>query len=1298
MADAFHIGLDDPELSGGGTLPVPAEPFARVTPKPYEAPNPTDPDWSNFPEARSTSNWADGEKPSTYAGVWGHSPPPAPPKPDGTDITGSMVGEPMAPPPAPGSTAPDAAGLPTAPAPEPALSMAGQANAALHGAVAGFHQTWENDTILNGLQNAQADAIGDIIAGAKSKLGVTLENPLTGGYVDEAQQRLIDRYKSNGGSGAYFDPNNPEGFFGGGDAWSRAVLKEELQIFDEKRQALAEKVKGDQAYDRAGENADALAMLDADTPASQLGAKLSHQANVSAAQAIPEGQGHYAALAGQFVGGTLGSFRDPVNILALGVGGGIEPTIARNYFGAAPRAFRILSDMAESGYHQALINLGLTAVEAPTHQAANEQRGEEHGLEPALQDMEGSVLAGFIPGAVIHGVKQLFNLHGVDSKPWIDEFLRQARGMPPDDRMSAASRAFMDDVRAWEKENGRSADAGPPGAGGDGTEPPPGGHPGGPPRLEGPRNLLEGPRAAAPPPAAPGSPPQLPAPTRPFPKSPDLPAASRNRPSETEITPEAIRSAESDANSAPPIPAGTPPAEALRVYTEAVRHAESPQVMAPPEPAMSAPPARDANFLPPDNLPEEATAGPGVVHRTTGYEGPHADLIQNRIEHLQRRVDSGELSEEVEREMRGRIRAFQRHISNRDAALKEARTPPAAVAAIRQLQPGDVITATSDEGKTVTGEVSGWVGTGEISVRDADDIGHYVAPATISRIAKGARGGQVNNVPHLDPGEEFAHNGKPVTAGLRFPARDLLTDAKTYQYKDGGDANGVTDRLRTVKKWSPLSSGNLVVHERLDGKRYVVDGHQRTGLAKRLMAEDPSQDIKIPGFLFKEADGWTPEEVRAEAATKNIREGLGDSLDIARILRDQPDLWDDSLPVGRGDMKEARGLANLSDEAWRMVTNEKVRRDFASYVGNMAPDKAMHLAIMDDLVKFTPATQNEARMIIADAMEAGFNSNKVDQFDIFKDVLGENAPATTLRAERAKVYAAAERLLRDDKKIFGMLEEQAARISEAGNILADTNAERADRAGQLIQGLIKLATRRGPISAALNRAAQRVADKMDPTTSARTFLDELPALLKEEGLNVAQVPTTPKYDLDTPQGREEQVRDLEAEFMREQPGFFSEAPAAKTLPEQRAAIHADMKQKLIDAGMPEAEAETGAALFTTRYMTRAARKGRLAPEQMYREANIQPRGDEQRAAAVTGATEPGQSFNQSATVPTFYSAVERAVTNAKQAKASPEQWIAMLKNMPGVKAEEMKWLGLEDWLREQKGSVTRRRAWTLVCR
>lgn len=64
-------------------------------------------------------------------------------------------------------------------------------------------------------------------------------------------------------------------------------------------------------------------------------------------------------------------------------------------------------------------------------------------------------------------------------------------------------------------------------------------------------------------------------------------------------------------------------------------------------------------------------------------------------------------------------------------------------------------------------------------------------------------------------------------------------------------------------------------------------------------------------------------------------------------------------------------------------------------------------------------------------------------------------------------------------------------------------------------------------------------------------------------------------------------------------------------------------------------------------------------------------------------------FEQSIVAPPFFSGVERAVEGFKQAKATPQQWLGMLKNATGVKPEEMKWLGLEEWLGQQRGTVTK---------
>lgn len=55
----------------------------------------------------------------------------------------------------------------------------------------------------------------------------------------------------------------------------------------------------------------------------------------------------------------------------------------------------------------------------------------------------------------------------------------------------------------------------------------------------------------------------------------------------------------------------------------------------------------------------------------------------------------------------------------------------------------------------------------------------------------------------------------------------------------------------------------------------------------------------------------------------------------------------------------------------------------------------------------------------------------------------------------------------------------------------------------------------------------------------------------------------------------------------------------------------------------------------------------------------------------------------------FVSNAQRAVEGIQQNKATAEQWIAMLKKNGGLKAGEDAWLGLEEWLAEKQGAVTK---------
>lgn len=69
------------------------------------------------------------------------------------------------------------------------------------------------------------------------------------------------------------------------------------------------------------------------------------------------------------------------------------------------------------------------------------------------------------------------------------------------------------------------------------------------------------------------------------------------------------------------------------------------------------------------------------------------------------------------------------------------------------------------------------------------------------------------------------------------------------------------------------------------------------------------------------------------------------------------------------------------------------------------------------------------------------------------------------------------------------------------------------------------------------------------------------------------------------------------------------------------------------------------------------------------------------------SSHPGFELFQAA--PIFVSAVERTIAQSSTARAPASQWWATISKAPGVKKEELQWLGLEDWLKAQEGQVSR---------
>ncbi len=122
-------------------------------------------------------------------------------------------------------------------------------------------------------------------------------------------------------------------------------------------------------------------------------------------------------------------------------------------------------------------------------------------------------------------------------------------------------------------------------------------------------------------------------------------------------------------------------------------------------------------------------------------------------------------------------------------------------------------------------------------------------------------------------------------------------DAETFQFKSGADGAGVNDKLRDVKTFDRRLAGVSLIWERTDGKQFIADGHQRRALALRAIeaGQDPAE-VRLNGFILREADGVTAIDARRIAAVKNMAEGSGSALDAAKILRSVGPMGEAILP------------------------------------------------------------------------------------------------------------------------------------------------------------------------------------------------------------------------------------------------------------------------------------------------------------------------------------------------------------------------------------------------------------------
>ena len=330
----------------------------------------------------------------------------------------------------------------------------------------------------------------------------------------------------------------------------------------------------------------------------------------------------------------------------------------------------------------------------------------------------------------------------------------------------------------------------------------------------------------------------------------------------------------------------------------------------------------------------------------------------------------------------------------------------------------------------------------------------------------------------------------------RFDPQEIGVDAKTFQFKAGGDEFGVGERLQGVTKWDPAMSGHVSVYEFADGRRFIADGHQRLGLAKRIQSQDPSQKIQLYGRLYRESDGITPETAMVDAALTNIAQGTGSVIDAAKVLKIDPEALGKRLPPRSPLVRTANDLVRLSDEAFGLVVNEIVPANYAAIVGRLVRDPSKQEAILRVLKDTDPSNLTQAEAIVRQAMDTEFTVATQDT------LFGEEMLVESLFKERAKVLDETIKMLRKDRAVFNSLVENQQRIEAGGNKLeTGQNAAKAQTDGEAIQILQIQANRKGPLSDALNAAAKAFKETGRAAPAARDFASDVRGAIERGDLD-----------------------------------------------------------------------------------------------------------------------------------------------------------------------------------------------------
>ena len=345
----------------------------------------------------------------------------------------------------------------------------------------------------------------------------------------------------------------------------------------------------------------------------------------------------------------------------------------------------------------------------------------------------------------------------------------------------------------------------------------------------------------------------------------------------------------------------------------------------------------------------------------------------------------------------------------------------------------------------------------------------------------------------------LSKEGRTVLAerltGKEFMGVDeIAVDPERFQFKQGTDGQGQQTgaSLSEEEFWNPRAEDVIEVwDDPADGKTYVVNGHNRLALAKRL---------GIPSLPVRRIAATKPGAARAFGAIANISQGQGNAFDAAKFIRESgletPEQLKQAGMTGeRSWAKDGLALSKLPDDLYRSAVDGEISLRKAVIIGESGlPEPGMRMLAAEvrqnpnipdwDLKEIGTMTASSPAVKARQGGIPGMETYGVDE--------GARAKVRLVRL--------VEEALRKDAKMFGGVAKAAGQLEgKAANTIDRAGSKQvAEEANTGLAAFTRLKYQSGEVSDRLTQAAQEIADGAQPGAVARKVADDMAAILQRE--------------------------------------------------------------------------------------------------------------------------------------------------------------------------------------------------------